>query len=62
MPVHVRKQRYPKLVAFRAPATVTEALVVAADQRLTSASEYARQALVAALRADGVVLPPAKSA
>ena len=56
MPEQMKRQRYPRLVAFRAPATVAEALAVAADRRLTSASEYARQALLTALRADGIAV------
>lgn len=57
-----KPSRFPKLVAFRAPEMISDAVMQAAELRPTSASEYARQAVLTALRADGFALPPAKSA
>jgi hypothetical protein len=46
--------RFPGTLSLRCPDALLHALGVAADQRLTSPSEYARQALLAQLRRDGI--------
>ena len=46
--------RCDKLIQIRAPETLARALTAAADQRLTSRSDYIRGALLDRLRADEV--------
>jgi hypothetical protein len=46
--------RCDRLIQIRAPEFLTKALDRAADQRLTSRSDYIRTALLDRLRADGV--------
>ena len=48
--------RFPARMCLRAPQGLQEALEVAARQRHSNPSEYARQALLGALAADGVRL------
>jgi hypothetical protein len=50
--------RYPRRMCLRAPQGLPEAIEVAARQRHTGPSEWARQALLSALAADGVHLRP----
>jgi Ribbon-helix-helix protein, copG family len=46
--------RCDRLIQIRAPEFLTRALDNAADQRLTSRSDYIRVALLDRLRADGI--------
>jgi hypothetical protein len=46
--------RCDRLIQIRAPEFLTKALDNAADQRLTSRSDYIRTALLERLRADGI--------
>jgi metal-responsive CopG/Arc/MetJ family transcriptional regulator len=48
------QNRFDQLLQVRAPAFLTNALDRAADNRLTSRSNYIRSALIDRLRADGV--------
>jgi hypothetical protein len=48
--------RFPDRLAIRVPAGLPAAVEAAARYRLTSPSEWARRALLAALRADGLHL------
>ena len=46
--------RFPSRIEIRAPGSLPHALAIAADQGMTTVSEYARRALVKQLRADGI--------
>jgi hypothetical protein len=50
--------RLPARMTLRVPRGLPEAIEAAARRQLTSPTEYARRALVAALRSDGVRLRP----
>jgi hypothetical protein len=50
--------RFPARMCLRAPQGLQEAIEAAARQRHTNPSEWARQALLGALAADGVQLLP----
>jgi hypothetical protein len=52
--MQARKSRFPALIRLRCPEALPEAVEVAAAQRMTSMSEYARSALIERLKADGV--------
>jgi hypothetical protein len=51
---HARAARYSTLLQIRAPEYFTAALDRAADQRVTSRSDYIRAAVLDRLRADGI--------
>ena len=46
--------RFPSRIEIRAPERLPHALAIAADQGMTTVSEYARQAIIKQLRADGI--------
>jgi hypothetical protein len=46
--------RFPRYIQFRAPEKFPDAVAAAANKRLTTASEYMRQAVLAQLKADGI--------
>ena len=48
--------RYPDRLRLRAPLGLLDAIEVAAERRHTSSAEWARQALLRCLEADGVKL------
>jgi hypothetical protein len=50
--------RFPRRMCLRAPQGLQEAIQIASRQRHSNPSEYARQALLGALAADGVRLLP----
>jgi hypothetical protein len=52
------QSRFSALVKFRAPPGLREAIDVAARRDHTTASEWARRALLDALHADGVRIDP----
>jgi|KBSSwiStaDraftv2_1062776.scaffolds.fasta_scaffold57085_6 hypothetical protein len=54
MPAPQVQSRFPALFKFRAPAGLRDAIDVAARRECTTASAWARRALLDALRADGV--------
>jgi hypothetical protein len=45
--------RFPRYVQFRAPEKLPEVIAAAAEKKLTTASEYVRQAIIKELKADG---------
>lgn len=45
--------RFQRLVQFRVPDSLSDTLGAAADKNLQSKSEYVRQSVLTALRADG---------
>ena len=49
-------RRYPQRLSLRTPVGLMAALELAAERHHTSPAEYARQALLRALRQDGVRL------
>ena len=50
------EHRFQKLVQFRAPESLSDAINVAASKRLQSKSEYIRRSVFESLKADGVDL------
>ncbi|MBB4362178.1 hypothetical protein GGD65_003203 [Bradyrhizobium sp. CIR18] len=46
--------RFQRLVQFRAPEYLSEAIDLAANKHLQSKSEYIRQRLIENLKADGI--------
>jgi hypothetical protein len=50
--------RYPARMTLRVPSEIVAAVGEVAGAQFTSPSEYIRRAVLAALRADGVVLKP----
>jgi hypothetical protein len=57
--------RFQRLVQFRVPDSLSDTLGAAADKNLQSKSEYVRQSVLTALRADGfdpAVTPPPRDA
>jgi hypothetical protein len=55
----MRSASAPKLettITAYIPATLSRAATAAADERMTSISQYVRDALVAKLKADGVAI------
>ena len=46
--------RFPRYVQFRAPEGLPDVIAAAADKKLTTASEYVRQAIIKELKADGL--------
>jgi hypothetical protein len=54
---HHRSIRYDRLLQVRVPGFLSAALDVAARRRGSKPSEYLRQAVLAAVRSDGVALP-----
>jgi hypothetical protein len=55
-----RATKFQKLVQFRAPESLSDAINVAASKRLQSKSEYLRRSVIDRLKADGI--DPASSA
>ena len=49
-------QRFQKLVQFRAPESLSDAIDAAASKHLQSKSEYIRRSVFESLKADGVDL------
>jgi len=45
--------RFPRYVHFRVPEGLPDVIMAAADRKLTTASEYVRQAIIKELKADG---------
>jgi hypothetical protein len=45
--------RFPRFIQFRAPEKLPDVIAAAADKKLTTASEYVRQAIIKELKADG---------
>jgi hypothetical protein len=54
MPELTTRGRFPCFVQFRAPVGLPEVIAAAADKKFTTASEYARQAIIERLKADGL--------
>jgi hypothetical protein len=54
--------RYSALIKTRAPEALRLAVEKAAERELTTASAYARKAIINQLRADGIPLNPANQA
>jgi hypothetical protein len=52
------QNRYPGRMALRVPGELIAAVEEVAGARFTTPSQYVRQAILAALRADGVALKP----
>lgn len=54
-------ERFSSLIRAKVPPTLSGAVEAAAARRMTTVSEYARMALIAQLRADGLdpTAPPA---
>jgi hypothetical protein len=50
---HSKRQRFPAYLRIRTPETLTDAVARAADDRMTTSSEYVRQAILARLKSDG---------
>ena len=50
------QQNFPEVLRIRAPRGLQAALTLAAKQRFTTASEWSRQALIAALEDAGIRL------
>jgi hypothetical protein len=46
--------RFQKLVQFRAPESLSDAIDAAADKHLQSKSEYLRRSIIDRLKADGI--------
>jgi metal-responsive CopG/Arc/MetJ family transcriptional regulator len=46
--------KFQKLVQFRAPESLTEAINSAASKHLQSRSEYVRRSIIDRLKADGI--------
>ncbi len=46
--------RFPRYIQFRAPAKLPDVIAVVASQKLTTASEYMRRAVIKELVADGI--------
>lgn len=46
--------RFPSRIEIRAPESLPQALATAANRGMTTVSEYARQAIINQLRADGI--------
>ena len=51
---HIEQVRFPSRIEIRAPESLPHALATAADRGMTTVSEYARQAIITQLRADGI--------
>jgi hypothetical protein len=51
---HERQTRFDQKLEIRAPECLTDAIDIAAGERLTSRSGYIRSALIDRLRADGI--------
>lgn len=49
-----RSIRFDSLIQFRAPENLQDAIGTAARQRGSKPAEYVRQAVMSALRADGI--------
>ena len=49
-----RPTRFPGYLHIRTPEKLPSAIAAAADRRLTTASEYTRQAIIERLKADGL--------
>jgi hypothetical protein len=45
--------RFPDRLQFRCPPALSETLAEAVNKKMTTASDYVRQAVVSRLRADG---------
>jgi hypothetical protein len=54
--------RYPEELRLRLPRGMPEALSLAAGQHLTTPTEWARQALLRSLQAEGVCIRDGKAA
>jgi len=48
--------RFPERLQFRCPAVLNATLAEAVNKKMTTASDYVRQAVVSRLRADGYEL------
>jgi hypothetical protein len=46
--------RFPRYIQFRAPEKLPDVIAAAASKRLTTSSEYARQAIIERLKTDGL--------
>jgi hypothetical protein len=46
--------RFPRYIQFRAPEKLPDVIAAAAGKKLTTASEYLRQAVIKELKADGL--------
>jgi len=53
MPGLNSQTRFPRYVHFRVPEGLPDVIMAAADKKLTTASEYVRQAIIKELKADG---------
>jgi hypothetical protein len=64
MPSHSKpqRQRFPFFLRVRTPQMLSDAVARAAEERLTTPSEYIRQALIARLRSDGIDIQRADEA
>jgi hypothetical protein len=56
MQVSAPQSRFPSLIRFRAPTELRDAIDLAARRGHTTSSEWARQALLSALKAGGIGL------
>lgn len=48
-----RPRRFPRLIGFRTPEAVAEALILVSQRQFTTPSEYVRRAVLRSLQADG---------
>jgi hypothetical protein len=56
MPSQSKRQRFRRVLRVRTPQELSDAVARAADEQLTTPSEYIRQAVIARLRSDGIDL------
>jgi hypothetical protein len=54
MPEKIKRQRFQTAIRIRTPGMLADAVARAANDRMTTASEYVRQAILARLKADGI--------
>jgi hypothetical protein len=57
-----KRQRFPAYLRVRTPETLMGAVERAANEKMTSSSEYVRQAILARLKSDGFQLSPTEAA
>jgi len=54
--INQRPVRFPSFLRIRTPERLPGAIAAAADRKMTTASEYVRQAIIERLKADGLDL------